>query len=58
MVNQVHPNTHYQIHILWSGCGGEYTGKFLKEFLKKKLIQHQMITLYTLEQNEKVEWDN
>jgi hypothetical protein len=38
MINQVHPNTHYRIHIFWIDCGGEYIGIFLNWFLKKELI--------------------
>jgi hypothetical protein len=53
MINQVHTYTHYQIQILQSDYGGEYIGKFLQIFLKKELIQHEMMAPYTLEQNGK-----
>jgi len=53
MVNQVHRYIHYQIHILQSDYGGEYTRKFFQFFLKKELIRNEMMAPYTLEQNEK-----
>ncbi len=38
--------------------GYTFFGKFFKEFLKKQLIQHQMITCYTPKQNKKIGQDN
>jgi hypothetical protein len=57
MVNQVHVDTHYWIHILQNDHGGEYTWKLFKDFFKE-LIQHKMTTLYILKQNEKAKPNN
>ncbi len=57
MVNQVHTNIHYWIHIFQSDHGGEYTRKLFQDFFKE-LIRHEMTTPYIPKQNRKVKADN